>query len=219
MFYKVGRYKSRSFIYDTEDNSCELIKNTRLNLLDMKISAMKQPCISINKVRLMYNLEDGVWTGYEKHICYYKLIIKDTDYCYSITCSLDFRFIPSNCIDIYDTKLDSLSGGVDDYVVLCVLTIIDHQSIFGDEDIDLSISNKSYLSRYGYEDALGTMWGIQVPFVMFRYVMELARNKDFYGIMKSFGGVFSKDLKIESVSIFYVDRVDSVDWNVSRWYN
>lgn len=213
MFYIVGEYGKNYFVYDTDDNSCELV-----SMHDLKQSGVVVERVHDNlefaKLRMMYNLQEdsGFWG---KNIVSYTIpyknglhigltlvifiiriqdLVYDEDKDFELDMYYKYGYMSKYAaVACYrETKSNTYYNGV-------VGNVPPHL------DDDLDFSKSPVLTRIELVRHMGKsrdhfqVRGMIIPLRMFDYTMRLAQQEDLLGIFRAYAGLFDKRLIVNGV--------------------
>lgn len=219
MFYIIGEYGRNYFVYDTDDNSCELISMRELKNSGIYTERIKDN-MDLTRLRLMYKLEEE--TGYwARSIVSYTLPYEMNEY-NDLDIGYSFNLIIAKLSDlIYDEDRDfELSmyykyGYMDKYAAVACYTEVNSNTYYRGTLIDKAYnvpsrgtSQRDYsktpvLTRIGIVRHLdiGNMnflvRGMIIPLRMYDYTMRLAQKQDLSGIFRSYANLFDQRLIVD----------------------
>lgn len=91
MLYSCGSYKGYTYIYDTEDNSCELVSSRKLNEIDVHMLGISN--LDFNKLRMLYGIES---VNDKIQLCSYGVEFGEYYYCDEINLCICLG-VPTSC--------------------------------------------------------------------------------------------------------------------------
>lgn len=208
LFYKVGEYKGYFFVYDTEDNSCELISNSSLRKSGLKIERFISNKCNYHKILAVYNFKEvnGIFTlPLFDYILYMML---DTGDMYKVTFKLDIIMIKySNLTDRYlELFVESLNenyGYMDEYVPFLRVKRINCKSTgIGTNKINVLDFDGSVFEGLSFHKNSGVPVktfadGLFIPVQMLDYTVHLVRNGNEKMIFDAYNGIFSDKLVLK----------------------
>lgn len=224
MYYKVGNFYNMSFIYDSNDNSCEIVKNKVLKSSGLVVEKMSPVHQDINKIRTLYGfmqrndflykdlfkykLSTILYSGMEKYIVRIHMVL--------VCCLVPIKNVLSSwCRSLIDCN------GYKDYIILMAVGVIGVDSDFVIKHDDLTIrpmcywknisirdtkreflSTGSYcaiLSDYGDKIGINDLsaHSMVVPVQMLDYTIRLINSNKIGDLLNAYDGAF------ESFEIYY----------------
>lgn len=205
MFYDCGSVDNYSYIFDTEDGSCELVKQD--SLVDIEINKLAdRGSLSPVKLKMLFGFKDYANNSMMYRICTYYInenivlhvrlhirlvyLSKDVKY-YTIRTSQEYKDF---CYNGYMLFLVVTSGSHDMVGKLC------------------SKPNFRHLV-FNYVDYLG----IQLPLQMLPYMNRLAKEHNFYELDRAFGGFIFSNLTMLDKGGFWKTNTEKLDEDNIFW--
>lgn len=211
MFYKVGEWKNYYFIYDSFDNSCELIDKNMLDESGIHTDVFEKSADNINKLILLCHLN---WKHENMQIplVSYKLCMSDS--------TMRNEFVFEFTLSLILVDLESFYGSKDkDFVfnmykryaycpdwALVLAVGVEHMTTIK-RDVSYINDFRLYADMFrglsfSLCDAMGnwinTIDGMIIPSSMFVYLYNLALSHNINGILCALNGGLDKDIKVTS---------------------
>lgn len=188
MFYECGQLNNYVYVYDSDDNTCELVKKKRLKDSGIVLS---NECImnsfDIARLRMMYPFESDIVSLYYDAFSY-KVEFKNREI---ILIDVSFRiFDRLKILKVYNGVGDILEslcfGNSNKFLFLEI-----HQADTFQEPIESELPFRC-IRR------ISDIIGYPVPPQMFTYIMNLVKIHDFDSIDRAMCGSLFKNLVIRS---------------------
>lgn len=216
MFYTVGQWRKYSFVYDSDDGSCEMVLSSKLKEVGCKKFKGNQS--EFSKLRVVY----GFNNSYVKSIVKFTLPLefakrnkmeaayRSVQKVHSVDVGIAVILIRKDEVMADDnTKKEFLRAGLTGNYIIFVYPHCD-----GEYKVALDNKFQSF-NAVGF----GNFRGIAVPERMFAYMMELTRRKDLEHLLLSFNGLFSDKLQVcfyTSPDVIYM-KADNLSVSDIRW--
>lgn len=194
MFYDCGLLNDYRYVYDSDDDSCELVDNKKL--LDSNIVVSNEyisGSFDIPRLRMMYNFKNDAYSLF-LNVCSYRIIFDNSDV---FLLYLNFRiFDIVDVLEDYNMPIDELKsvrfGNSNKFLFM---------ELYKPHLFYNSRSTKPSLRCIRY-----VFFGFPVPVQMFIYVMNLAKMSDFDSIDRAFNGALFKNMRVKS----------DLEWSLSK---
>lgn len=204
MYYIVGVWfdkkltRKYGFVYDTSDNSCELVAERDVKSLGVDIQVLKNP-VNYTKLCMLYGLKPY------KNEFLLRIIINDliiSNACYQMNLTLSLVFVDSNNFDdrsysVYVHQLSRYYGyDVNKAMLLClnVSNSVQRVYVFNEKHIlDRSGINQVWHNIDVLDNNSGmvdTYSGIMIPTQMLEQLLRLISAKDFLKLRRICSNLF-----------------------------
>lgn len=220
MFYDCGWLNDYRYIYDTSDDTCELVDLYRLSKNEIYTTTM-EPQACLMKLAVAYNFSHDT-LGLKKKVCNYAASFTDN---VKLTVNLDLRLLPIGEYCYYGGSSDTHSDVVN---TIRYLTYDSgkHDSfmIYLCFSPSATVPNTSVYFRYTPELRLIVskfnnirLTGLPIPVQMLTTIERLKRKMDISALDKALGGALFTNLKLRSLSASnengeYTGKLDFVNW-------
>ena len=184
MFYIVDYYGDYVFVFDSDDNSCEMVLRSNLKTSGVAYDFLLRKSIEPYKIKMIYSGSNSKAKGiiFDKQLVSYKLGVdsgrSDNDFIYVVT---GLRVSETSCITNY--------RGTDKYVAVFYV-------------ISLNILYNFAFQWFRFNDQF-EICGFMIPDCMIHYIMRLYRDKDSDKLFSAFDGLLTyriaRDRNIVSV--------------------
>lgn len=188
MFYDIGSIGRYIYVFDSDDNSCELVKSSDIKKSGVVLSSMSKQKVNIHKLAMLYNLGSGINNALGLDLCSYSVGFNE------IYVDLVLRIIL-----IYTKDLRIAVGGQYEkfmydkwdnkfVILLNVEPLVDNQYMIS--------ATTPILTRFEYygHQSKAEGWGTLIPLQMMNYILNLAKMHDLKGIMSAMCGLYSDEL-------------------------
>lgn len=216
MYYICGKLNDYSYMFDSSDCSCELIRNDSLTGLNYSIRS-DTGMNSIEKAAMLYGFSRDQISFYKK-MCTYKVRFEGGGYGFEL--QLVMRLFPLDefqyCGGSSDTStevsyvMSTLSHGKKFMLFMNIIvepTQIPVSGICMHFDPELKIiMSKQY-----------RLTGLPFPFVMLDYLVKLVRNRDFSNLDRAFCGVLYENARMYNIERALLSGVDKSYKLVVHW--
>lgn len=232
MFYIVGENVDNYFVFDTEDNSCELVSMYELENSGIHAEKLCDR-LDFTRLKICYNLEEdrGFWgrdivsytvpyiDGLEVGLMLSIFVVKVESFVYEMD-------------KIVELNMHNKYGYMEKYAAVAGIAELDSNTYYRGfklgsfqcgrmslslaEPKDFSISpviRRIDVIRGGFKPIRSQFWGMIIPLRMFDYTIRLAQSQDLHGILRAYAGLFDKRLIINGVNIdTKYKKVDHIVW-------
>lgn len=195
MYYRVGHWKDYSFVYDSDDNSCEMIRDVVLGKSSIGVENLFVKYFDINKMRMLYGFkEDQIDCLYSKKLVGFTAKMDEGNTRVDTRFTLTMYIIPKQLI-IYSEyrNLYSEYGSTENYL------------LFIDLDtglLHLNHYDNPYLHQFRVYNSV-KFNGIILPQSMAVYILQLVGEYNLGGILSSLDGLFSEKLVLWGYADYY----------------
>ena len=193
-YYNCGRIDNFLYVYDSSDGSCELVSMDKLANIGVDILEIEKSAFNLHKMRMMYSFEDfGVYCGLG--LCLYTVDFKDKND-FKLRLSLNI-FKADNILTRYRGSKRELERFCYNNKYLLFFSVIPCYRSYMNNLI-------SSIPKFRHVSCLGEKFiGLPVPLQMFDYIVMMASNHDFIGIVNAFGGFIFENLSIKNDKWFF----------------
>lgn len=197
MFYEVGKYRDWVFIYDSSDETCEMVEYQSLKESGVAYKKRGMQIANFSKIRMMYGFEK-YWDVLYKPLLSYELEVEVPNWCAHIPLGLGIRIIPKEVL--------SSSNKISIHNCVILIQVNNYRSEFVPKEGMFRTIKSKY--KVGYD-------GIVIPMEMLSYIMRLRENKDTAGFFSAFGGLLSYKLQFVYCDNVYSSDISSSPLNVN----
>lgn len=183
MFYYCGSIEDYSYVYDTSDNSCELVKNEKLDGILVQKKA-DRGSLSLSKLKMLYGFTETTF-DLVLGLCEYEIgfigIGKECAHLYLRCVDMSSNAVLFRGSSLYDFKYDN-------YIMFLII----HQ-------IYNFTSNPEFRSTPSLSKLIieseGSYMCLPVPLQMVDYTVKLAKAHNFKGLDRAYGGAIFTNLR------------------------
>lgn len=202
MYYRLGQtITGYDFIFDTSDNSCELINHNELVELGVDFRSIKYTPFDANKLRVLYSIDTSKWSEV-KLVTY--VVKPDTES--NIYVELSLQIVPVEGMVneyLYDKKRKILPQFINNCVIVMEIKVMGMT-----RDSDLAYLSERYITAdspfynlvFDCFDVTMTGVGISIPIEMYFYTLKLARSHDLYGMSRIYANWLIHKLSFVNLS-------------------
>lgn len=181
MYYLVGRFNDKVFVYDSDDGSCELMNMSNLSDSGVVFEEKIFSAPDLYKLCIMYGFHPFGSTFLIKYVNYTVPVIGVE----SVIVRITLNILPKNKIinDDYVSLWESY-GYTGSYIVMMDITPYKYR-------LENLCHNIGVVGHSLFN-------GVIIPYVMLNYLMRLKNEQDFGKFESAFDYVFTRDLRLDS---------------------
>lgn len=203
MYEIVGRYRDLWFVFDTDDNSCELIDNMDLLKSGLVYKEAEKNIRSIHKYVTLGGFKSVGYDGVFGRALFSKFVNTTKYTGKQSEMEVNISLLALRCDMLYlDTDTFNVIqrfGYFGDYLALLLIEVDRGRVI--KSVIDSFEINSKYSELRHYLKALD-LQGVVLPPEMLMYIINLANNGKQTEILKAFGNLFYMNLLNIGMSVF-----------------
>lgn len=204
MYYIVGSWKNYSFVFDSSDNSCEMVDNDKLKNSGIACQPYIDKPVDMVTAILTYGVPQ-INHVHEKMLVEYTIGLSNGKSCRA---SLNLMIVPKSWLGSKSVPYFKFSsyGYPDDYGLFLFIRLnqwgVDKNNSAGLQEVLVE----------GY----GTFYGVVVPRLMMNFIMQIAKSHNLHGIFSVTDGLFYNKLHVSHVASITNNTVErcTVDTSV-----
>lgn len=228
MYYEVGEtFDGYRFIFDSDDNSCELVKYEDLIDSGVDFKSLVKQTFDYNKFRMLHKLP---MDDYLKiMVVSYTVTVSDDKSCFDVNIDLAFVIerVDNDITETYKKKNVNKDYYLESHIITLVPMIkgvVNSKSNKTMSILDFGLLETEIMHYISFHksykaNAMFRQFGINTPVQMFDYIMKLSQCHDLDGISRAYGYAFTDNFCIGGKRTYTGRRFKFVEIkNIITWW-